>query len=280
MIRNIKNTIVLAAIFMLTSVGSIFAANEKVFVNKEVTTHIVMPEVIKLVDISTEYIIGNQCADNMIRIKPNNSTDSCFTDGKLIGTLTIIGERHLAQYDVIYTTAPTCATSILRVGYNTLQKYINPEVSMPFSEMSRYAWAVYGSKPKKHISTKKHGVHAVINNIYSVGDYFFIDYSLKNDTKIDYDIAEVRVSLQDKKDVKATNSQTIDLTPVLSINNDKSFRKFYRNVIVLEKLTFPEEKVLDITVSENQISGRTITMRIKYKDILKADGFSSDILKY
>ena len=41
-----------------------------VYVNEQVTTHIVMPENIKLVDISTNNIIGNQCADNIVRIKP------------------------------------------------------------------------------------------------------------------------------------------------------------------------------------------------------------------
>ena len=46
------------------------AAKEKIYVNSEVTTHIVMPENIKLVDISTTKIMGNQCADNMVRIKP------------------------------------------------------------------------------------------------------------------------------------------------------------------------------------------------------------------
>lgn len=47
---------------MLGFIGSAFA-NEKIYVNREVTTHIVMPENVKLVDISTQKIIGNQCAD-------------------------------------------------------------------------------------------------------------------------------------------------------------------------------------------------------------------------
>ena len=40
-----------------------------------------------------------------------------------------------------------------------------------------------------------YGMKAVINNIYSIGDYFFIDYSLQNKTKIPYDIEELRVKL-------------------------------------------------------------------------------------
>ena len=54
------------------------AAKEKIYVNSEVTTHIVMPENIKLVDISTTKIMGNQCADNMVRIKPYLEKDILF----------------------------------------------------------------------------------------------------------------------------------------------------------------------------------------------------------
>ena len=274
---------IIAATLALCAVAIPATAKEKIFVNSEVTTHIVMPENIKMVDLSTTKIIGNQCADNIVRIKPFIEADSIpthYREGELMGTLTLIGERHLAQYDVVYTTAPSRAASIHRVPYTGLDSYINPEVSMPQSEMARYAWAVYGSGRKyNQVVSKANGMKAIVNNIYSIGDYFFIDYSLQNSTKIAYDIAEVRVKLTDKKEVKATNSQTVELSPVYSLNLAKKFKKNYRNVLVLDKLTFPDEKVLRIEISENQISGRVITLTVEYDDILNADGFDSDILK-
>ena len=39
-------------------------------------------------------------------------------------------------------------------------------------------------------------------------------------------------------------------------------------------MTFPDEKVLTITVNEKQISGRTTTLTIDYHDVLNADGYS------
>lgn len=274
---------IIAATLALCAVAIPATAKEKILVNSEVTTHIVMPENIKMVDLSTTKIIGNQCADNIVRIKPFIEADSVpshYREGELMGTLTLIGERHLAQYDVVYTAAPSRAASIHRVPYAGLDSYINPEVSMPQSEMARYAWAVYGSGRKyNQVVSKANGMKAIVNNIYSIGDYFFIDYSLQNSTKIAYDIAEVRVKLTDKKEVKATNSQTVELSPVYSLNLAKKFKKNYRNVLVLDKLTFPDEKVLRIEISENQISGRVITLTVEYDDILNADGFDSDILK-
>lgn len=274
---------IIAATLALCAVAIPATAKEKILVNSEVTTHIVMPENIKMVDLSTTKIIGNQCADNIVRIKPFIEADSVpthYREGELMGTLTLIGERHLAQYDVVYTAAPSRAASIHRVPYAGLDSYINPEVSMPQSEMARYAWAVYGSGRKyNQVVSRANGMKAIVNNIYSIGDYFFIDYSLQNSTKIAYDIAEVRVKLTDKKEVKATNSQTVELSPVYSLNLAKKFKKNYRNVLVLNKLTFPDEKVLRIEISENQISGRVITLTVEYDDILNADGFDSDILK-
>jgi len=274
---------IIAATLALCAVAIPATAKEKILVNSEVTTHIVMPENIKMVDLSTTKIIGNQCADNIVRVKPFMESDSLpsgYREGELMGTLTLIGERHLAQYEVVYTSVPSRAASIHRVPYSGMDSYINPEVSMPQSEMARYAWAVYGSGRRyNQVVSKAHGMKAIVNNIYSVGDYFFIDYSLQNRTKIPYNIAEVRVKLTDKKEVKATNSQTVELTPAYSLNLARKFKKNYRNVLVLDKLTFPDEKVLRIEISENQISGRVITLTVEYDDILNADGFDSDILK-
>ena len=256
---------------LLCAVGITTAkANEKIYVNRDVTTHIVMPEPIRLVDISTPKIAGNQCTDNIVRIKPYHEGDS----------ITLIGERHIAQYDVLYTEEPGQAAAIFEVPYTHTQSYINPEVTMPMSEMARYAWAVYGSRRKyNQIVTRAHGMKATVNNIYAIGDYFFIDYSLRNKTRIPYDIEEIRVKMTDKKETKATNSQTIELSPVFTLNSMRKFKKDYRNVMVLPKLTFPDEKVLRIEISENQISGRVIVLTIEYEDILHADGFDADILK-
>ena len=247
-----------------------------IFVNEEVTTHIIMPENIKLVDISTAKIVGNQCADNSVRIKPAGR----MYDNELAGTVTVIGERHMAQFNVVYTTGPAKANSVSQITMKDMSQYKNPDVLMPESQMAAYAWTIYGSQRKfNNIHTSAYGIRAVVNNIYTINDYFFIDFSLYNKTKIKYDIDEMRIKLTDKKESKSTNSQTIELTPVYSLNSAKSFKKAYRNVIVINKLTFPDEKILRLEISENQISGRVIYIPIEYEDILHADGFDERFLK-
>ena len=247
-----------------------------VFVNDQVTTHVIMPENIKLVDISTDKLVGNQCADNIVRIKPK----SVLMDGELGGTVTIIGERHIAQLNVIYTKGPKKASSTFIVTRDDMRDYTHPEVSMTQGDMARLCWSIYTSRRKFYnLHSKQYGIRAQVNNIYTVGDYFFIDFSLENKSNVKYDIAEIRVKLTDKKELKATNSQTIELTPVYMVNHADYFIKSYRYVIVLKKLTFPEEKKLRLEITEDQISGRVSYIDINYRDILNADGFSSDLLQ-
>ena len=272
----------LAAVLPLSAKDPVRISDKiNLYVNEDVTTHIIMPENIKLVDISTTRLLGNQCANNIVRIKPAFVEDSVeFYDGEVMGTVTVIAERYLTQFMVYYTDNRLKANDLYQVEYEILDNYKNPEVSMPENEMARYAWAVYGSPRKfNNIVSSKHGIKAVVNNIYSVGDYFFIDYSLTNKTRVAYDISELRVKLTDKKEVKATNSQTIELSPVFMLNKATRFKRNYRNVLVLDKLTFPDEKVLKLEISENQISGRVIELTIEYEDILNADGFDDDVLR-
>ncbi|MBR7054415.1 MAG: conjugative transposon protein TraN [Prevotella sp.] len=246
-----------------------------IYVNEEVTTHIIMPENIKLVDISTDKIVGNQCADNIVRIKPAGR----MYENELAGTITVIGERHLAQFDVIYTPGPAKAYSVYNIQLDEMKQYVNPDVLMPQSQMAAFAWAIYCSGKKfNDIHSEAYGIQAVVNNIFTVNDYFFIDFSLYNKTRIKYDIDEIRIKLTDKKEAKATNSQTIELSPVYSLNRAKSFQKGYRNVIVIDKLTFPDEKILRLEISEDQISGRVIYIPIEYEDILNADSFDKRLV--
>jgi conjugative transposon TraN protein len=118
-----------------------------------------------------------------------------------------------------------------------------------------------------------------LNNIYAIGEYFFLDFSVDNKTNIRFDIDELRVKLADKKVQKATNNQIIELPLALVLDHSKSFLHGYRNVVVIKKMTFPNDKVVTIELSEKQISGRTISISVDYEDVLSADAFDAVLLQ-
>jgi len=253
-----------------------FIDMELLTVNENVTTVITASEPIRFVDISTDKVAGDQPIENTIRLKPKESAE----DGDLMGIVTIITERYRTQYGLVYTTRLQEAVSDKEISFEERNAYHNPAVSMSTEDMYAYAHQIWMSPAKyRDVSYSKHRMNIRLNNIYSIGDYFFIDYSIANGTNIQFDIDEIRVKLQDKKIAKATNSQAIEIKPVLFLVRSTSFKKDYRNVVVVKKMTFPNDKILTIEMSEAQISGRTLKLDIDYEDILSADSFSSRLLQ-
>lgn len=250
---------------------------ERLTVNEQVTTVITASEPIRFVDISTDRIAGDQPIDNIVRLKPK---EAGLADGEILAIVTIVTERYRTQYALIYTTRMREAVTDKEIQWRERDAYNNPAVSMSTAEMCRFARRIWNSPAKfRNVATKAHRMVIRLNNIYSVGEYFFIDFSIENRTHIRFDIDEIRVKLADKKLNKATNAQTIELTPALVLEPGKTFKNGYRNVIVLRKMTFPNDKILTVEITEKQISGRNISLNIDYEDVLSADSFDTTLLE-
>jgi conjugative transposon TraN protein len=252
---------------------------EQLTVNENVTTVITASEPIRFVDISTDDVVGDQPINNTIRLKPKEGAE-VHEDGDIIAIVTVVTERYRSQYALVYTTRLTEAVTDKQILPEERIPYHNPSVSMSSEDMTKYARKIWNSPARiRNVATKQHRMTIRLNNIYSVGEYFFLDFSIENRTNIRFDIDEIRVKLSDKKQSKATNVQMIELTPAMILDQSKRFSKGYRNVIVLKKMTFPNDKVLSIEISEKQISGRNITLNIDYEDVLYADSFHSTLLQ-
>lgn len=252
---------------------------EQLTVNENVTTVITASEPIRFVDISTDDVVGDQPINNTIRLKPKEGAE-IHEDGDIIAIVTVVTERYRSQYALVYTTRLTEAVTDKQILPEERIPYHNPSVSMSTEDMTKYARKIWNSPARiRNVATKQHRMTIRLNNIYSVGEYFFLDFSIENRTNIRFDIDEIRVKLSDKKQSKATNVQMIELTPAMILDQSKRFSKGYRNVIVLKKMTFPNDKVLSIEISEKQISGRNITLNIDYEDVLYADSFHSTLLQ-
>ena len=252
---------------------------EQLTINENVTTVITASEPVRFVDISTDAVVGDQPINNTIRLKPKEGAD-VHADGDILAIVTIVTERYRTQYALIYTTRLQEAVTDKQIQPYEKIPYHNPSVSMSTEEMTKYARKIWNSPARiRNVSTRQHRMTMRLNNIYSVGEYFFLDFSIENRTNIRFDIDEIRVKLNDKKMSKATNAQMVELTPAMMLDQSGSFKYGYRNVIVLKKMTFPNDKVLTIEISEKQISGRTICLDIDYEDVLYADSFNSCLIR-
>lgn len=278
---NIRKMFTAIAVFA-ASMNGVFAQQtyeemERLTINEQVTTVITATEPIRFVDISTDKIAGDQPINNTIRLKPK---EGAHEDGEVLAIVTIVTERYRTQYALLYTTRLQEAVTDKVVQRMEQTAYHNPAVSLSTEDMYRIARNIWSSPAKwRDVKTKKHRMEMRLNNIYAVGDYFFIDYSVENKTNIRFDIDEMRLKLADKKISKATNNQVIELTPEMQLEQTQSFKYGYRNILVVKKLTFPNDKILTIEMSEKQISGRTISLNIDYEDVLCADSFNKVLLE-
>lgn len=277
---NITKKICTLLIGVLTVCGAnaqtTYEEMELLTVNEQVTTVITATEPIRFVDISTDKVAGDQPISNTIRLKPK---EAGHADGDVLAIVTIVTELYRVQYALIYTTRLQEAVTDKEVQMVEQQPFHNPAVSLSTEDMYRFARQIWTSPARyRDVSNRKHRMTMRLNNIYAVGEYFFIDFSVENRTDIRFDIDEIRVKLADKKVSKATNSQIIELKPEMMLEKTKSFLHGYRNVMVVQKMTFPNDKVLTIEMSEKQISGRTISVNIDYEDVLNADSFNRSLL--
>lgn len=250
-----------------------------------VNLHIISPEPIQFVDLSSDFLVGDLPAQNIARIKINPAPKDSLSSGSFnkkvmnsqedIGVITVVGQSFMAQYRMLF-----------RVGsqYNIQTNLqIQPEDMQPleFSKQGFSTTELYRlskniiekplKKPLRSVNDLKLGLH--LNNVYVVDDYIFLDISVDNKTNLPYSIDDIKFSLEDKKIYKATNNQSIEMKPIYTFQDQKGFRKNYRNIFVFKKFTYPNSKVLKIRFIEEQLSGRTIEMGVKYSDILSADTF-------
>ena len=247
-------------------------------VNEGITTVITASEPVRFVDISTDKVVGDQPINNTIRLKPKEGVE-VNRDGDILAIVTIVTERYRTQYGLIYTSHKEEAVTDKAIALDERTPYKNPAVSMSTLDMVRYARHIWTSPARfRNVASKKHRMTMRLNNVYSVGEYFFLDFSVENRTNIRFDIDQLRIKLNDKKMSKSTTVQTIELKPELVLDNSESFLHGYRNVLVVKKLTFPNDKILTIELSEKQISGRTISLSIEYEDVLSADSFNKALL--
>lgn len=255
-------------------------------ITEGINLHIISPEPIQYVDLSTQKLIGDLPTTNIARIKITDSPESnetekikkqtTFISGQNIGVITVVGQSFIAQYKVIYRNSE---------NLNTVTNiHIQPENMQPIEfnkmvfsnlELRKFAMDIIQKKSEEHpIREEKNlKLNVQLNNVYVMSDYIFLDMTFKNNSNLSYDIEDLKFSIEDKKIYKATNNQSIEMTPIFQLNPQKHFRKNFRNIYVFKKFTFPNSKVMMIRLIEEQLSGRTIEMKINYSDILKADTF-------
>ncbi len=253
-------------------------------ITEGINLHIISPEPIEYVDLSTGQLTGDLPTDNIARVKISNDqkadeksenvNPAGFFDGNYVGIITVVGQSFIAQYKAVYRNSESL---------NTITNFhIQPEAMQPMEydkmkfsnlELRKFAMEIIQKKSENNPVRieKNFNLSFQLNNVYVISDYIFLDITFKNQSNLSYDIEAVKFSIEDKKIHKATNNQSIEMTPLFQLNRQKHFKKNFRNIYVFKKFTYPNSKVMMIRLIEEQLSGRTIEIKVNYSEILKAD---------
>ena len=250
-------------------------------ISKGISLHIISPEPIQFVDLSTNNLTGDLPAENIARIKITEVPESDSIAAKQnidlndLGVITIVCQSFMAQYKVNYLNFKRDAVTNIQIQPEDMQPLEYPKLAFSNTELQKFSLDILQkkivNKPIREVKSLK--LTMQINNVYVVNDYIFLDLTFLNSTNLGYDIDAIKFSVEDKKIYKATNNQSIALNPVFQLYNQKQFKKNYRNIYVFKKFTYPNSKVMKIRLLEEQLSGRAIEMTVKYSDILNADTF-------
>ncbi len=278
-----KSIIFLMAIFLM--VQGLYAQQQAVINRKDlpeiaigpnISLHFISPEPIQYVDISTNAIAGDLPLKNVLRLKIVPDSAKHFeAPGNLAGIVTVVGESFIAQYNLRYTDG---LGSTVPAQINILPEHTRPlevpGITLTSKEMQDFALKILTEPTGVSLrKSKAYGLQSRLNHIYTAGNHIFLDITYYNKSNLSYQIDEQRFKIEDKKITKATNVQSVEISPVWQLYPNTSFKKQYRNVYVLKKATFPGNKVLNIELTEKQISGRVLSLQMKYRDILNADSF-------
>lgn len=268
-----------------------------IYINETTNVLFRLPETIQFVDMSGNNLIGDIPVENVARIKLSPTKNPMehleqkelkedeeyylenllsyneYTHHEEIGIVTITAESFMTQYKIVYASPDYSGNIVsnIEVQPNNMFPLEYPKYDLNRTEMQYYSMQVLKEKRNKIRSKTNSRVNLRVNNIFVVGDFFFVDVSVKNKTNIPYSIEDFKFSIQDKKIYKATNNQSINIEPIYKLYSDTEIKRRYRNVFVFRKFTFPNKRYFNIRLLEEQISGRTVELNIKYKDILSAD---------
>jgi len=118
--------------------------------------------------------------------------------------------------------------------------------------------------------TKNQGIIAALTGVYIVKEKIYVQFSLANETNIDYDIDSFLFTIENRKDKNKVSEQVLDLEPIQVYKKISRLSKKSKGEIIVfefDKLTIDRYKVLRFEMIENK-GERNLSYNIS-NDILK-----------
>lgn len=274
--KNIKSWLIIGLLIISITgfsqeSSSIKANNVQLSYTK--TTSIVFPYAVKSVDRGSQDILVQKAkgVENILLLKAGkqNFAQTNLTvvtaDGKLYG--------FILNFDDL------CPTLTLTAEYNP-----NSDKEVLFStenqnqkEVQQYSQLVLSKKKKMSgLSTSRFSVQLRVNGIFIHQDVMYFRVLLGNNSRINYDVDQLRFFIRDQKKSKRTASQELEILPLFSTSDISkiSDHSELSLVFAIPKFTIPEKKLFTLELIEKN-GGRHLELNIKNSDLTNLEILSS-----
>ncbi|MCD0474069.1 conjugative transposon protein TraN [Flavobacterium sp. EDS] len=225
------------------------------------TTNIVFPFAIKSVDKGSQDVLVQKAKglENILQIKAAQK-------GFFQTNLTVItADGKLYSFVLNYNEeSPQLNLSLNKTKSGVQEVYFSNEVRNEQDVQEYSKLAFYGKNKLRGEKESNYDIDFSLNGIFIRDEVMYYRIKITNNSKINYDIDELRFFIRDTKKVKRTASQEIEITPIYILNNVVKIEGEAENTFVfaLPKFTIPEKKYLAIQLME-QNGGRHVELHVK-----------------
>lgn len=233
------------------------------------TTHILAPEPILYVDISTPNVDGDLPEKRICRIKPREGK---MQPGESF-TVTVVTRTMVNVYQLICGEINSRDEETYVIAIDPGQAVLLTRPSVTESDFQKLTMLALTQKRKIHdVKTTVDDMKYWVNNIFICGDFLLFDIGMDNRGRQPFEIDEVRFKLTDKNRLNAHVSQEQELKPLyrMYVDEEITVSSSWRNFYIFPRFNYPTEKRLTIELSEKQISGRKISLDIDYRTVLQS----------
>lgn len=225
------------------------------------TTNLVFPFAIKSVDRGSQDILVQKAKglENILQIKAaqkgffQTNLTVVTADGKLYSFVLNYGEN-----------SPQLNLTVNKTKPEGQEIYFSSETGNEKDVQEYSKLAFYDKKKIRGEKESTYEIEFQLNAIFIRDDVMYYRIKVTNNSKINYDIDQLRFFIRDNKKVKRTASQEIEITPIYILNNVVKIEGETENTFVfaIPKFTIPEKKYLAIQLMEKN-GGRHVELHVK-----------------
>ncbi len=240
-----------------------FAQEQTINVHPEVTTHVVLAEQIRHVDVSTDRLAVHKVNDHLLLIKPLSD------EVQFVGVLTLTGETALYQWEVLSSEREK-ADRYVQVDSQGL-----PILSSQLSneKLKQLSVQMISEKIRKPVvKSKELGLTLRLNALRLVDQVLLLDIEIQNDSDLVFDMQALTLCRQAERLTRRTNVQQVLITPSFSLHSPRKVIRQYRTILAIQTSELFSGHELQVTAREHP-GGRLISLPIPYRLLLSADAY-------